>query len=162
MSDDEYYPPLFDDSVKNSEIEARVRAWIDALRGDKYQQGEGELRVPSKNVSEPDLDVDGFCCLGVLCDLENPNAWTLMPPADEYSESHYEWDWKDRPEADNEHYVAMPPEDLLRRRYGMPQGAKFGDHTSLDELNDNGHSFAEIANVIEAELVDALARETAS
>ena len=35
------------------------RIWLEALRGGKYEQTTGVLR--SKK--------DGFCCLGVLCDL---------------------------------------------------------------------------------------------
>lgn len=39
----------------NPEVKAK---WVDALRSGKYEQSSGQLR------SE-----DGFCCLGVLCDI---------------------------------------------------------------------------------------------
>lgn len=48
----------------NKEIKAK---WIQALRSGKYKQAIGSLRKP-----------DGFCCLGVLCDLhskETGNPW---------------------------------------------------------------------------------------
>lgn len=38
--------------------------WIEALRGDKYQQTVGILKSAS-----------GFCCLGVLCDIVDPTIW---------------------------------------------------------------------------------------
>lgn len=35
-----------------------IRRWVNALRSGKYKQGVGHLNTD-----------DGFCCLGVLCDL---------------------------------------------------------------------------------------------
>lgn len=40
--------------------------WLAALRGGKYEQTSGYLQ-----------DTDGFCCLGVLCDVMDPTAWTI-------------------------------------------------------------------------------------
>jgi hypothetical protein len=59
--------------------------WVEALRSGHYKQGKGQLRS-TKNT---------FCCLGVLCDLYDKQAWTkpdvytylyhgegiLLPPA---------------------------------------------------------------------------------
>ena len=39
--------------------------WIKALRGGGYQQATGVLR-----------NDNGYCCLGVLCDVTAPDAWT--------------------------------------------------------------------------------------
>ena len=39
--------------------------WLDALRSGKYKQGRGILRRPDGS----------FCCLGVLCDIIDPNGW---------------------------------------------------------------------------------------
>lgn len=41
-----------------------ARKWADALRSGRYAQATGTLRNP-----------DGFCCLGVACDLIDPEAW---------------------------------------------------------------------------------------
>ena len=41
--------------------------WITALKSGKYQQGQHVLR--NKN--------NEFCCLGVLCDIINPNGWKV-------------------------------------------------------------------------------------
>ena len=51
--------------------------WIDALRSGKYEQGSERLR-----------GVNGYCCLGVLCDLyaqEHNKEWDFRG-YDEYSE----------------------------------------------------------------------------
>jgi hypothetical protein len=40
------------------------RKWVEALRSGKYEQASGKLRVGNK-----------FCCLGVLCDLVDPEKW---------------------------------------------------------------------------------------
>lgn len=49
-------------------MKAAIRKlWLEALRNaDKYNQGQGKLR--SWN--------DCFCCLGVLCDILQPDQWT--------------------------------------------------------------------------------------
>ena len=41
--------------------------WVEALRSGHYKQGKGQLRPTS----------DSYCCLGVLCDIMNPEGWTL-------------------------------------------------------------------------------------
>lgn len=38
--------------------------WIKALRSGKYTQTSNHLRVN-----------DGYCCLGVLCDVLDPKKW---------------------------------------------------------------------------------------
>lgn len=42
-----------------------IRSWIAALRSGKYIQGQGQLRKG-----------DAYCCLGVLCDLNENTQWT--------------------------------------------------------------------------------------
>lgn len=42
----------------------KVQAWTDALRSGEYPQGRGALRTPG-----------GYCCLGVWCDLADPEGW---------------------------------------------------------------------------------------
>lgn len=46
----------------NSGLKAK---WIEALRSGEYKQGYGALRD----------DDDTFCCLGVLCDVIDPDLW---------------------------------------------------------------------------------------
>ena len=46
----------------NKEIKPK---WLDALRSGKYKQSIHKLRNPS----------NGFCCIGVLCDVVAPDRW---------------------------------------------------------------------------------------
>lgn len=41
-------------------------AWVRALESGKYEQTSGNLKTD-----------EGFCCLGVACNLVDPNAWVL-------------------------------------------------------------------------------------
>lgn len=49
--------------------------WIKALRSGKYIQTSNYLRVN-----------DGYCCLGVLCDVLDPKRWGEK---DDYGVTHY-------------------------------------------------------------------------
>lgn len=54
----------------NPEVKSK---WVAALRSGQYKQGQGRLRSPQ----------DGFCCLGVLCDLavkEKVAEWRYTDP----------------------------------------------------------------------------------
>lgn len=46
----------------NPEIKKK---WLKALRSGEYKQGRNLLRS----------NTDHYCCLGVLCDILNPNGW---------------------------------------------------------------------------------------
>jgi hypothetical protein len=50
--------------LKDKELEAK---WVAALRSEKYEQGNGFLRGMHNT----------YCCLGVLCDVIDPNAWHI-------------------------------------------------------------------------------------
>lgn len=118
------------------------KLWSGALRSGKYSQSKFQLR---QDVERWDADHDkviapvGFCCLGVACDValkagviggyEGQNA--LLPPA-------------------------------VINWLGLPLGSGGGDTEisggegsySLWELNDDqGYSFEQIADVIDAGLV---------
>ena len=41
-----------------------AKAWVEALRSGRYQQGHNSLK-----------NVTGFCCLGVLCDISGLGQW---------------------------------------------------------------------------------------
>jgi hypothetical protein len=104
--------------------------WLEALRGGNYQQGKKVLRH----------GIDGedrFCCLGVLCDIIEPELWSKSDPA----------------LGSNDRYV------LHRGAQGLP-AMTIRTAASLDvdacmalaRLNDSGKTFAEIADVIERDL----------
>lgn len=94
-----------------------VKRWIKALRSGKYKQGKKALRTSNNE----------FCCLGVLCDVANPQLWTGR----EYAG-----------------YVHLPPVSLLGKVH-------VDSHTKdvLIRMNDNRNfSFHAIANYLERKL----------
>lgn len=107
------------------EIEAQ---WLAALRSGEYEQGQGELRDAHNR----------FCCLGVLCDLHAKAGLG---------------EWNDR------QYLNTPnilPEAVVQWA-GLSDDVPEVNGMPLTDLNDgiNGydlHTFAEIADLIEAHL----------
>jgi hypothetical protein len=105
----------------NPELKAR---WLKALRSGTYLQGQKALHKESK-----------FCCLGVLCDLGLPEKWEPS-------------DW------DSDYYIhpwGNPHDELLSKEISYE--IKLGNalQRRLADMNDQGKSFIEIAEVIEAE-----------
>lgn len=112
------------------------KLWLQALRSGEYTQGTGVLRTRN----------DEYCCLGVLCEIAAQQG-VIPPPTQQrggfttprayfYDEaSHYlsprvmEW-------AGLSSQTGIRPESL---------------GVSLAVLNDDGSSFKEIADIIEAE-----------
>ena len=100
------------------------KLWVEALRSGKYEQGRGCLRKGDK-----------FCCLGVLCDLNEP-SWNTRP---EISLSIY---WH-KDEENN-----LPSDEIMSWA-----GLLRSDCSVLAILNDSGRkSFSDIAEYIEENL----------
>ena len=105
------------------------RKWVEALRSGKYKQTTGTLR-----------DRDGFCCLGVLCDISKTGEWVKDDGGWRY-----------------EGYTDVLPKPVqqlvgLRAQNGNISRSTEPELEGLSEMNDaDGKSFAEIADVIEAE-----------
>lgn len=57
--------------------------WIKALRSGEYQQTKGRLKRD-----------DGFCCLGVLCDVYDPSGWVNDQPKRDYNRGDYYYDYE--------------------------------------------------------------------
>ena len=50
--------------------------WVEALRSGKYEQTRGTLRRnKEQELAGMEPTPVGFCCLGVLCDVINPDGW---------------------------------------------------------------------------------------
>ena len=108
--------------------------WVAALRDGSYEQGKGQLRNSENK----------FCCLGVLCDLAE-QAGVVTAEYDKDDGYYYggnngylpevvrEWAGLDRDD----------PEVQYEDEY---------DHRSLSALNDEGSTFFEIADLVEAQL----------
>lgn len=130
--------------------------WVDALRSGDYTQGKGMLTQYDYNQDGSKVRMD--CCLGVLCDLAVKAGVVPKPKitgddeggvphlayndGDAYNDQYLPaevMNWADID--DNDPKVAIKYEDVNT------------DHFStLSGLNDEGHSFIEIAMVIEKQL----------
>ena len=49
--------------------------WVAALRSGKYEQGQGELKTVFSSGTVFSSEHAEYCCLGVLCDVKNPDGW---------------------------------------------------------------------------------------
>ena len=107
------------------------KKWVDALRLGEYKQAKQALKTD-----------EGYCCLGVACDISGLGEWQDI------------------------HYAVMNSNGVLKRSaVGLPVpvmsslGLSFQDGSwgfddkvqSLSKLNDQGATFEEIANIIESE-----------
>jgi hypothetical protein len=108
-------------------MDAQLKAkWVEALRSGEYSQTQNWLR-----------DGEGFCCLGVLCDLSQLGEWS---PSNEGSMQRY-----------------TVGKDYHRTQF-LPfavkeiSGLSGDDCDPIVKMNDDGKSFAEIADYIEAHL----------
>jgi hypothetical protein len=102
-----------------------IKRWVAALRSRKYKQTQGELH-----------NSEGFCCLGVLCDLARKDGgddWTV----DDGFNRLYQ-----------DEVGALPG---AMADFVSPGNRKILQH--LAGLNDNDRTFREIAAVIEKELL---------
>ena len=129
---------MFMDAIRDDSCaQDRVRDWISALRSGEYRQSERALRTG-----------DGYCCLGVACDLFDTNGWRSTDGGNWCYEA-----------ASERSVVNLPPR--VRDAYALASmEGKYQERRSLMHLNDTGHPFGEIADFIEANLNAALtARE---
>lgn len=113
-----------------SETDDLFERWLTALRSGDYQQGRNHLRR-----------FDNYCCLGVLCDVFNPNLWELHDPTTIY---RYKYG---AGAADD----LLPPRDLLDAVFGEDAPGEL--ISFLARINDNGATFEKIADFIEWALV---------
>jgi len=102
--------------------------WVDALRSGDYKQGQNYLRTNN-----------GFCCLGVLCDLygkEHNVEWELVDAG-----IYYEFQDK----------KAILPLSVIEWA-GVEDDNPEICETPLSRLNDTRSTFNEIADLIEEHL----------
>lgn len=110
--------------------------WVEALESGKYKQ---------TTVSFLKYKDDGFCCLGVLCDLENPN-WIGYNTSIEDKITAYRW-----VDSNNEQHGVTYPPNFVLFKYGLIDnidsinGERYSKYA---KMNDTGKSFLEIAKEI--------------
>ena len=102
-----------------------VAEWVAALRSGKYSQTTGTLR-----------DEVGFCCLGVACDLSDPEGWV------DIGQPEFRFVYN-REDSQLQERSYLPPH--IREQLGVNNLLEI----TLVEMNDNGKSFEEIADYIE-------------
>lgn len=108
--------------------------WLRALRSGKYKQGRSALRTPK----------DGFCCLGVLCDL-HAKATGGKWEKDELGRYRYLGEAELPPQAVAE-WAGFPGKDVVP---GLDPNPTV-DGKQLAERNDDGRQrFTTIARLIE-------------
>jgi hypothetical protein len=105
------------------------KKWVAALRSGEFRQAREVLRQG-----------DAYCCLGVLCTMVDGVEWTL-------DDALYRDEFNDTYDADGE--LPMPVRQIA--------GISTDEMTHLIVMNDGKenmrpHSFAEIADYIEANL----------
>lgn len=138
----------------NPEIKQK---WLDALRSGEYEQAKGALR------KQDDEGNDLFCCLGVLCDIVAKGDWV---EAQEYDDQPVEFgfnvEYHDYHTGDPRTYFesGVLPKQILNIvgledanplvKTDDPEEIAIG--VNLASLNDRGMSFAELADLIEAQL----------
>lgn len=71
----------------------KVKDWTAALRSGNYTQGRYRLRSGTENPE--------YCCLGVLCDLIDPNGWSNDDLKYDLLPGEYVW---------------LAPEELIKQR----------------------------------------------
>lgn len=107
--------------------------WVAALRSGEYKQGQGKLRPSTEE----------YCCLGVLCDIYSKETKTGLWNRDEFF-------------VNDSSATDLPPKDVDKWAYiNLEEDKTFLYETSkgyLPELNDDGLSFTDIADLIEQEL----------
>jgi hypothetical protein len=108
----------------NPEVKAK---WLEALRSGKYIRTAGELRSPT----------NGYCCLGVLCDIYDPSKWKQTRG------------WYTYSSRDGESSMAY----LIQEVRDWSKLSKANQHT-LSNINDSPDSieFDRVIDYIEAKL----------
>lgn len=129
-------------------------AWVEALRSGEYEQGTDYLHTASGD------GPDRFCCLGVLCEVAIKSGLELeVLPAEEgafrYAGANnltprevIEWAGVDELALEEELTVSSRPSNYDIR----VSTAGSIETTSLSRLNDSGHTFAVLADIIEEQL----------
>lgn len=142
----------------NPEIKER---WLIALRSGEYKQTDGYL-----NIQRPSPDADpagilrgnGYCCLGVLCELAVADGVIEKrhsPEGDFFEYGNPEendWDYSVLPGSVKSWAGLSDPNPYVN---DISEDVDFDDSehwVPISEPNDNGSNFEEIAQMIERDL----------
>lgn len=122
--------------------------WVNALRSGEYKQTTEQLN-----------DGDGgFCCLGVLCDLYEKETGNTFTKNEDGVYTYGEI--RELGLALEYDYDAVKKWAGLKSVNGEFRETDDDENTCLAELNDDGYSFFDIANVIEKEADKLFVKES--
>lgn len=113
-------------TIINRTREEVVQRWVAALRSGEYSQSYAHLRTSA-----------GFCCLGVLCDLNHKDGGAPWGESDDTGSTEYRGS------------TEMLNHDMKE----FIRGERTVIFVHYAELNDNGMTFTELADKIEKELL---------
>jgi len=120
--------------ITKKQVERNIRRWIKALRSGDYKQGTNSLSYNGKH-----------CCLGVACEVFKIEKQKCVTSG---GKELCVWQYKD--DGSLKWARANLP-DKVRQLLGLQNhDGKYNDF-SLIRLNDTGHSFEQIANVIQSQ-----------
>jgi hypothetical protein len=119
-----------------------IRKWVTALRSEKYPQSDSYLRT-----------ADGYCCLGVLCDISGLGEWSepRQVPGVRFSHSYLATDlWQHQGPG----ITLLPPEVIKWAGFDTGNPVVYYDFNGISHpaagVNDSeGLSFNEIADYLE-------------
>ena len=106
--------------------------WIKALKSGKYKKGDGALK---KKVERRYT----YCCLGVLCDIVNPNRWRK-------GDAKNNWDVNYKFESGEQDSGVIPDKDLDKLKI------KYHDMRELIQINDCCIDFKDVITYIKTNL----------
>ena len=113
--------------------------WVNALRSGEYKQAQDYLRTN-----------DGYCCLGVICDLTDNTKWIK-------ENIYYFYSYKIPIYAEEMTKCATLPSTIITNIgleefddvVNLPIKDRSNNKVCLAELNDEGLTFNQIADLIE-------------
>lgn len=123
------------------------QGWVKNLRSGLYDQGESYLRTPDGD----------FCCLGVLCDMAE-KAGVVQKKEGEAGMIYYgdeasgEWRSDVLPQVVMDWAGLYSNNPLVVCECRMEDCGCSENHRELAQLNDDGTTFSEIADLIDASL----------
>ena len=117
-------------------LNQNAKKWVEALRSGDYKQTRGKLR-----------DADGFCCLGVACDLYASETKSVISWEKNLGGFSFDGEYLELPFEVSLWLGLQNNEgtyELDDYSAGLPSGSLIND-------NDAGESFENIASIIESE-----------
>lgn len=132
--------------ISDATKKQRLKKWLDALRSGDYVQGKFRL------AQRPNKGADWqWCCLGVLCDVAG-----LYDEGGGGSLATFDGQRALPPLKVAEWLGLTPIKAINGAKHGAVKLRLASGHRTLDQLNDEGRSHAEIADLIEKHGVEAI------